>query len=253
MKKAQRELIRQERRKPARIKRNKNSLGPFAIWSRTIFVIAPIMVIALLAASFLTPLFAVEKVLVTGVDRLDEKKLVLALEPLKEKPLTLITDVEIAGLLSGFELIETFTFQAEPPSTLKVKIRERQPLLVMTRSGQNFLYDAAGVQIDRAERLGVYPFLIFEGNPQNDPRFAHAVDLLLSLPVELYLNVFSVEVSSQLTSVIRLRRSNISVIWGDNQQSLLKSEVLNSLIATGQKDGVRVDVSSPNAPVVSHD
>lgn len=253
MKKAQRELIRQERRKPARPKAARRAIGPFGIWGRILFVFSPLLVAALLVASFLTPLFAVKEIAVTGTERLNAEKLIVALEPLKEKPLTLITDEEVAGLLAGFELIETFTIQAAPPNTLRVKIRERQPLVVMTRTGQSFLYDAAGVQIDRAENLGVYPLLIFEGNPQADPRYAHAVELLLSLPVELYLNVFSLEVSSQLTSVLRLRKSNISVIWGDNQQPLLKAEVLNSLIATGQKDGVRIDVSSPSSPVVSHD
>jgi len=211
------------------------------------------VVVGLLIASFLTPLFAIEKIVVAGAERLDEKKLAASLEPLKGKSLTLISDAEVAGLLAGYELIETFTFQAEPPSTLRVKVRERQPLLVLKRGGQNFLFDAAGVRIGAAKDLSVYPLFEFDGNTESDPRFAHAVELMLSLPVELYLKISFVRVSEQLTSNFTLRQGGVGVIWGDNSQPLLKAEVLNSLLATGQKPGVRIDVSSPNAPVVSHD
>jgi cell division protein FtsQ len=253
LKKTDRELIRRERRKPSRSKKTQSALGPFAILGRVLLVFTPVVVIALLMASFLTPLFAIEKIVVAGTERLDEKKLAVSLEPLKGKSLTLISDSEIAGLLAGYELIETFTFQAEPPSTLRVKVRERQPLLILQRSGQNFLFDAAGVRIGSAENLQVYPQFDFDGNPESDPRFAHAVELMLSLPVELYLKISTVRVSEQLTSNFTLRQGSVGVIWGDNSQALLKAEVLNSLLATGQKPGVRIDVSSPNAPVVSHD
>lgn len=253
MKKTDRELIRKERRKPSRTKKTHSTIGPFTILGRVLLVFTPIVVVGLLIASFLTPLFAIEKIVVAGAERLDEKKLAASLEPLKGKSLTLISDAEVAGLLAGYELIETFTFQAEPPSTLRVKVRERQPLLVLKRGGQNFLFDAAGVRIGAAEDLSVYPLFEFDGNTESDPRFAHAVELMLSLPVELYLKISSVRVSEQLTSNFTLRQAGVAVIWGDNSQPLLKAEVLDSLLATGQKPGVRIDVSSPNAPIVSHD
>lgn len=253
MKKTDRELIRRERRKPARAKKSQSSLGPFTILGRVMIVLTPLVVVGLLVASFLTPLFAIEKIVVAGTERLDEKRLVASLEPLKGKSLTMISDAEVAGLLAGYELIETFTFQADPPSTLRVKVRERQPLMILQRSGQSFLFDAAGVRIGSAEDLSVYPLFDFEGNPETDPKFAHAVELMLSLPVELYLKIASVRVSQQLTSNFTLRQGGIGVIWGDNSRPLLKAEVLDSLLATGQKPGVKIDVSSPNAPVVSHD
>ncbi len=253
MKKTDRELIRRERRKTSKTKKSQASFGSFTILGRVLIVLTPMVVIGLLIASFLTPLFAIEKIVVAGAERLDEKKLIASLEPLKGKSLTMVSDAEVAGLLAGYELIETFTFQADPPSTLRVKVRERQPLMVLQRGGQNFLFDAAGVRIGAAENLKVYPQFDFDGNTETDPRFAHAVELMLSLPVELYLRVESVRVSQQLTSNFTLRQGGIGVIWGDNSQPLLKAEVLNSLLATGQKPGVRIDVSSPNAPVVSHD
>ena len=99
MKKTDRELIRRERRNPARAKKSQSSLGPFTILGRVMIVLTPLVVVGLLIASFLTPLFAIEKIVVAGTERLDEKRLVASLEPLKGKSLTMISDAEVAGLL----------------------------------------------------------------------------------------------------------------------------------------------------------
>ena len=56
----------------------------------------------------------------------------------------------------------------------------------------------------------------------------------------------------QLTTDLILRKSDSRVIWGNAKQGLLKAEVLNSLIETGVKPGVTIDVSSPKAPVVTY-
>ena len=42
------------------------------------------------------------------------------------------------------------------------------------------------------------------------------------------------------------------MIWGANDEALLKAEVLDALIANGVEDSVTIDVSSPNSPVVRY-
>ena len=248
-----RELINQERRKKTRSRKPRNSLGPFAAWGRLIGLFAPVMIVSLLVAAFFTPLFAVKQIVVTGTDRLEAERLATSLETLIDKPLTMISTEDVAKLLAGFELIETFALQAEPPSTLRVKIRERQPLVILTLSGQNFMFDAAGVRIAQATSGDSYPLLKFQGNPQQDPRFKHAVELLLGLPLETYQGIQSLSVSEQLTSQFTLRDRGIDVFWGSNSDPLLKAEVLDSLLKTSGERLSRVDVSSPNAPVVGFD
>ena len=248
-----RELINQERRKKTRSRKPRNPLGPFAAWGRLIGFFAPVMIVSLLVAAFFTPLFAVKQIVVTGTDRLEAERLATSLETLIDKPLTMISTEDVAKLLAGFELIETFALQAEPPSTLRVKIRERQPLVILTLSGQNFMFDAAGVRIAQATSADNYPLLKFQGNPQQDPRFKHAVELLLGLPLETYQGIQSLSVSEQLTSQFTLRDGGIDVFWGSNSDPLLKAEVLDSLLKTSGERLSRVDVSSPNAPVVGFD
>lgn len=252
MQKPNRELIRQERRKPPKRKRT-SSLGPFAILGRLLAVIAPLMVVTLMVSAFFTPLFAIKQITVVGTQRLNADKLVATLEPLRDKPLTMVSNQEVADLLAGFELIETFALQAEPPSTLRVKIRERQPLLIINQSGQRQMFDAAGVRIAVASSEDALPVFDFQGNTQQDPRFAHAVELLLSLPLQTYGAISSISVSDQLTSQFVLKDSGIKVFWGSNSDPLLKAEVLDSLLTTSGEKVKRIDVSSPNAPVVGFD
>ena len=176
MRKPNRELIRQERRKAPRLKRGR-TLGPFTIWGRILVVVAPIVVISLLIAAFFTPLFAIKQITVVGTERLSAEKLISTLQPLLDKPLTMVSNQEVTDLLSGFELIETFALQAEPPNTLRVKVRERQPLLIIVQSGQRQMFDAAGVRIAVAKADDDLPVFDFQGNSLQDPKFAHAVEL----------------------------------------------------------------------------
>lgn len=254
MKKPEREILGQEKRrlKKEREKAPKRKLGPFAIWGRFLAIFGPVTLTGIILASFFTPMFAIQEIQVSGTERLDQTKVERSLEQLLDRPLTTINEPEVAQILSQFPLIETFTFQAQPPHTLQVKIRERQPIVVLVKGGKNYLYDAAGVQIAEAEDTKTYPFLVLIGDAQNNPRFDAAIELLLSLPEKTYRQVFSIEVSSQLTSKLVLRESNTAVLWGDATESILKATVLDSLIATGVEDGVLIDVSSPNAPVVTY-
>lgn len=255
MKKPERELLAKEKkrlRSTQKLDRPKSKLGPFALWARIFAVGAPLLLVGLVAATFFTPLLAIEQIKVVGAERVDEKKVSKALSSLEGRSLTTISDSEVAELLGDFALIETFALQAQPPHVLIVKLREREPILALVRGGKNYLYDAAGIQIEQAKGTVDLPYLLLDKEPLDNPQFEVAVEVLLSLPIETYRQVFSIEVSQQLTAQFTLKESNISVIWGDTKQSLLKDEVLQSLLATGLKDSVVVDVSSPNAPVVTY-
>lgn len=256
MKKPERELLGREIKrvkvssKPAKPKRSKAS--GFRILGRALFIAGPVTLVLLVVATFFTPLLAIEQIKVSGNDRIKASKVMGALEELAGQPLTTVSQDRVAELLKDFALIETFTLQAEPPHTLTVKIRERQPVVILVRGGKNYLYDAAGVRIDVASAKDKYPYFRFTADPLKDKKYKTAMEVLLSLPVATYKQVFSIQVSDQLTTDLILRKSDTRVIWGNAKQGILKAEVLNSLIATGVKAGVTIDVSSPKAPVVTY-
>lgn len=252
MKSADRELLREEKRRLGKRVRSRGKLSGFTIWGRIMFILTPISLTLLVLASYFTPLLAIEQISVSGTQRLSPTEISSALNDLKGRPLTTVSSDEVATLLGDFTLIETFTLQAQPPDVLRVKVREREPLVIMVRSGNNFLYDAAGIQIAPTDEIGSYPFFDFSGDPVSDPRYRIGVELLLSLPKETYDQVFSISVSEALTSRLVLRQQSLQVIWGSNEDPLLKAEVLQSLIATGLDDSVTIDVSSPTSPVVRY-
>lgn len=254
MRRPEREILGQEKKRLKRSEKKvvRNSLGPFAIWGRFLLIVGPLSLSAIILASYFTPLFAIQSIVVSGTERVDSSEVQNRLAVLLGRPLPTVSEAELTDILREFALVETFTFQAQPPGTLRVKIRERQPIVVLNRGGQSYLYDAAGVQIAQSTETRAHPFLVLIGDPRNNPRFDAAIELLLALPLETYAQVFSIEMTPQLTAKLVLRGSNTVVLWGDSGQSLLKSEVLYSLIATGVQDGVLIDVSSPNAPVVTY-
>lgn len=255
MKKPERELIRQERKrslKPKKAKSGTGSIGAFGILGRSLLIGGPLALVALVLATFVTPLLAIENISVSGTERISGATIEKSLQGLISRPLTTISDSEITELLADFALIETFAIQAVPPHTLEVKIRERQPVVVIAKAGKNFLYDPAGVRIAQMTKEDKYPFLSIGTNDLASPEFKTAVKVLLSLPLKNYERVFSIEVSSSLTTILTLRTSNIKVIWGGVNDPLLKAEVLDSLIATKLKKGVQIDVTSPNSPVVTY-
>ena len=254
MKRPEREILGQEKKRLKRSEKKpvRNSLGAFAIWGRFLLVFGPLSLSAIVIASYFTPLFAIQGIVISGTERVDAGEIQKRLDPLLGRPLPTVSEAELTDILSDYPLIETFTFQAQPPSTLRIKLRERQPVVVLNRGGRNYLYDAAGVQIAESTETKAHPFLVLIGDPANTPRFEAAIELLLALPLETYGRVFSIEMTPQLTAKLILRESNTVVLWGDSGQSLFKSEVLNSLLETGLEDGVLIDVSSPNAPVVTY-
>lgn len=208
----------------------------------------------LLLATWFTPLLAIEKIEITGLDRLKEKSVMSAVANLRGTPLTLLDENAIAQRLKAFALIESFSVVSNPPHTLEIHIVERQPIAIVRVGGTNYLYDPAGVQIGVAKASDEYPLVDVNADPANSDKYRAAIEVMLALPVELMGEVATVRASSPNNVQLTLRGSKTrNVIWGDSSQSVLKSKVLAALIKTTKKNrAVTFDVSSPAAPTVRY-
>lgn len=206
-----------------------------------------------LSAMF-TPLLAVEKIEVSGISRLKEKSIVNALVSQIGKPLPMVNPADISTALKAFPLIESFSVISLPPHTLRIQIEERQPIGIIVVSGTSYLYDPAGVRIGIAKGSENLPMITIEGSPEKSKQFAAAIDVLMALPADLLQRVSEINAKSKDDVTLRLRGyAGQRIIWGDGSDSVLKSKVLDALIANQKKtDRVTYDVSSPNAPVVRY-
>ena len=210
--------------------------------------------LALVFATIFTPLLAVEKIEVGGLKRLKEKSIVNALTSQIGKPLPMVSPAEISKALTAFALIESFSVVSLPPHTLKIQISERQPIGVILLGGTNYLYDPAGVRIGIASGGERLPKISISGDPEDSKEFDAAIEVLMALPASLLERVSEINAKSKDDVTLRLRGySGQRIIWGDGSDSVLKSKVLDALVANQKEtDRVTFDFSSPNAPVVRY-
>lgn len=209
----------------------------------------------LTAVATFSPLLAIQQVSVVGTQRLNPEEISKALAGQIGKPLPLLNQDEIAKSLAGFTLIESFSATAVPPNGLQVRVSERQALCIVEYQGALWLHDPAGVRIAVAEPTDLLPRILISEEPSSSQRFKDSVDVLLALPVELLAEVESIQANTRDDVQMSLRGSlGQRISWGDSSDAVLKSKVLQALIANNQGvTGVTFDVSSPNAPVVRFD
>jgi cell division protein FtsQ len=202
-----------------------------------------------------SPALAIKEIYVTGTDRIKPELISKALQPHIGTPLPLLDEQEIAKSLGSFALIESFSAIALPPNGLEVKISERQAICIVNVKGERWLFDPAGVRVAPASGESALPEILITEDPRNSQRFRNAIDVLMALPEDLLDQVEFIEAKSKDDVQMSLRSSRDQrIIWGDSSESVLKSKVLQALMANHRKtQSVTFDVSSPNAPVVRFD
>lgn len=202
-----------------------------------------------------SPALAIKEIYVTGTDRIKPELISKALQSHIGTPLPLLDEQEVAKSLGSFALIESFSAIALPPNGLEVKISERQAICIVNLKGERWLFDPAGVRVAPASGESALPEILITEDPRNSQRFRNAIDVLMALPEDLLDQVEFIEAKSKDDVQMSLRSSRDQrIIWGDSSESVLKSKVLQALMANHRKtQSVTFDVSSPNAPVVRFD
>jgi cell division septal protein FtsQ len=73
VKRPEREILGQEKNRLKRSSKKapKSKVGPFSLWGRFLAVFGPVTLGAVILASFFTPMFAIERIEVSGTERLE--------------------------------------------------------------------------------------------------------------------------------------------------------------------------------------
>mgnify|MGYP002132430229 FL=1 len=229
-------------------------LRPRVAFGRRVFLASMVSVgllVVLVIVAVVSPLLAVREIEIVGTNRVSATEILKDLKYLKGKPLPQITSDELATKLGKYELIDSVSAVALPPSKLRVVVVERSAIAIVSINNVPYLYDAAGVQLGRAGAKDRLPIIHNAGNPSSSVAFKSAVSVLLSLPVDLLPRVFSVSAASKDNVVLALRTYSQQVFWGDASDPALKAKVLGALMkhyATHYR--ATFDVSSPSQPSV---
>ena len=213
------------------------------------------ILLAIVAGATFSPALAIKEIYVTGTERIKPELISKALQGHIGTPLPLLDEKAVATSLASFALIESFSATAVPPNGLQVKISERQAISIVAVKGERWLYDPAGVKVAQATGSEELPEIQISEEPRNSQRFKNAIEVLMALPEDLLHQVELIEARSKDDVQMSLRTSRDQrIIWGDSSDSVLKSKVLQALMANHRKtQSVTFDVSSPNAPVVRFD
>ncbi len=229
-------------------------VGKFKRYAIGSSLISIALLLILVAAAVYSPLLAVQKIIVTGNQRVSHKALVTALKGQLGRPLPQVANSDIADSLKKFTLIESFSLISQPPHTLMIRVVERTPIAIVFQGGSFSYFDPAGVKVGSASRTDLLPVLDIKGTPAQSETYKTAISVLLALPEKMLSQIAVMTVKSTDNVTFRLRGyAGQKVVWGDKSNAVLKSKVLAALIKNQSKnDRVTYDVSSPNAPTVRY-
>ncbi|MEY3406020.1 MAG: hypothetical protein RLZZ556_92 [Actinomycetota bacterium] len=211
-----------------------------------------IALVLLVCATMFTPLMAIEKISVTGNQKVSAKQILANLKHRLGSPLPMVTEADVAKDLEKFRLIESISLVSQPPNKLEVRVTERTPISVVVRGSTRYLYDPAGINLGKASGNEALPVILVNDDPKTSENYAQAIDVLLALPAQLLKRVAYIQAKSRDNVTMQLRGlASQTIIWGDATDSILKSRVLKALLLkTPTNVRATFDVSAPLTPSV---
>lgn len=219
------------------------------IWLGTIAAVV-LVAVGSIAAAY-SPLFAVEKITISGAEQLDPDAVAQAVSSQLGTPLPLVDESAIKAALIGFPLVESYTVEARPPHELVVRVVERTPIGVIESAAGFTLVDAAGVALSTTQTPAAgRPILRIAGGTGSQA--FDAVGLVLrSLPEAVMLQVTEASASTPNDVAIVLGGTNTRIVWGSAENSAKKAISLAAAMQSRPPDTVSLyDVSSPAAVVI---
>jgi cell division protein FtsQ len=200
-----------------------------------------------------SPILAIKAVSVSGNVLVSDAKVQQALEPLHGVPLSRVGTGRVMELLAGQPAVKDAIVQAEAPNTLQVQIVEFVPVAVLLEGKKRSLVGPEG-QVLATLAAKDKPKLptIRSSKVTKDPKvFSMLTRVLSELPDKLLANVDHATATSKDFVELKLNDGQL-VIWGNAQDSALKTQVLEALLGApkDKKAPIKVyDISSPRHPV----
>lgn len=220
------------------------------VWTVVGGALAGLVLVVLLTAY--SPLLAVREIVVEGTARLDPATVSSALDDQLGTPLALVDYGAIERELSAFPYIGSYSVEARPPNTLAIAVVERRPVAQIQTPTSFDLVDAAGVTVQQSpERIPGFPLMDLTGTEIGSAGFRAAAAVLDALPDDVLGVVDRISGTTPDSVTFVFTGAGQSVVWGDDEDSALKTVILQRLIATQDPAlPVQYDVSSPQSPVV---
>jgi cell division protein FtsQ len=212
------------------------------MWTALISVI----VVGLGLLLYFTPVMSARNIVVVGLGALtqDEVTNAVAVEP--GTPLLQIDTDTVAERVAAIRRVASVRVQREYPSTLRVTVVERVPVVVKDYPDGPHLFDRDGVDFAIAPPPPGVPYLDTQNPGPNDPPTKAALEVMTSLRPEVAAQVARVDAPSVAAITLQLTDGR-QVVWGTTDRTEEKALTLGALLT---QPGQTYDVSSPDLPTV---
>lgn len=190
-----------------------------------------------------SPVFAAQKILVSGNQVLTKQQVLAASQVPLGTPLARLDADLVAERVSGLPAVAEVTVQRRWPDSLQISVTERDARLAIPAGGGYLLADANGVVFQAV--TDPPSGLVRVVAPSTDRQLLADVGTVFSaLSSDTAARVLRLEAATRDGIELRLR-DGVTVIWGSAEKSELKSQVLENLLSKG---GRVFDVSAPGFP-----
>ncbi|TXG91399.1 cell division protein FtsQ [Rhodococcus rhodnii] len=205
-----------------------------------------VVVLGLGAVVFFTPVLSVREIEVTGAATVPESDVRTALAVPDGQPLARVDTGAAAMRVAELRKVASARVQRVYPSTVRVTVEERTPMVFVQADDGPHLLDRDGVDFETAPPPPGVPELVAENAGFGDPATEAALGALSGLPAPLRDQVTVVRASTISDVEFTLADERI-VLWGADENAERKAAVTLALLT---QPGGTFDVSSPDLPTV---
>lgn len=195
---------------------------------------------------YFTPIMSARATVITGLTAITEDEIRQAAAVPSGTPLLQINTDTVAERVASIRRVASVRVQREYPSTLRITVEERIPLVVKDYPDGPHLFDKDGVDFVTAPPPPGLPYIDTEAPGPNDPATQAALEVLTSLPPEVSGQVSRVEAPS-VAAITLILFDGRKVVWGTTDRTQEKALKLAALLT---QPGQTYDVSSPDLPTV---
>ena len=205
-----------------------------------------VLVVALALVLYFTPVMSARSLVVVGTGAVTREEVVDVAQVRLGTPLLQIDTDAVADRVAGIRRVASARVQREYPSTLRITIAERIPVVVKDFPDGPHLFDRDGVDFATGPPPPGLPYIdVADPGPADPPTMA-ALEVMTALRPEVVAQVSRVAAPS-VASVTLTLSDGRTVVWGTTDRTAEKAEKLAALLT---QPGRLYDVSSPDLPTV---
>jgi cell division protein FtsQ len=212
------------------------------MWSALVSVV----VVGLGLLLYFTPIMSARDIVVVGLGAVTQDEVTAAAAVPPGTPLLQVDTDAVAERVAAIRRVASARVQRQYPSTLRVTVIERLPVVVKDYPDGPHLFDKDGVDFATAPPPAGVPYLDADNPGPSDAPTKAALQVMTALRPEVAGQVGRIAAPSVAAITLTLTDGRV-VVWGTTDRTEEKALKLGALLT---QPGQTYDVSSPDLPTV---